>query len=55
MIVDFLQVVKFVALELNPDWKPSYFIIDYAHQEVVALKAVFLSIPIIFCIFYIQR
>jgi hypothetical protein len=55
MIVDFLEAVKAAALELQPDWKPSCFIIDCAPQEVAALKAVFPESPTIFCTFHVRR
>lgn len=55
LIVIFLQKIKTAALELEPDWKPSCFIIDCATQEVAALKSVFPGVPIIFCTFHIRR
>jgi hypothetical protein len=47
-IIMFLMRVKACCLKMNPNWRPSCFIIDCCDAEKNALEKVFPGIPIYF-------
>jgi hypothetical protein len=54
MIGKFLQAIEDKCIAIKPNWVPKCFIINYTNAGVVALKDVFLDIPIYLCSWHIQ-
>ncbi|KAK1901050.1 Replicase polyprotein 1ab, partial [Dissostichus eleginoides] len=50
-IKEALQVLK----DLNPDWKPSHFMVDFFEAEICALEEVFNDSKVILCDFHREK
>ena len=44
-----------VLKQWNPNWKPSFFIIDYSEAELSAIKEVFPSTKVYLCDFHREQ